>query len=102
MAGRRYIKRKNEIARQRGLKGVEARRRLMIERAEPMKVVGRIETFGVLGEHTIELLDGGDERKVWIRVDGEIRCPRTLEGVVRVLAGWIWNKRKVKNELVKN
>lgn len=92
MASASYIGKRKAEAVRRGRMGVAARRARMLEQAAPLRVVGGIHTSGCLGEHHIELLDGGDESRVWIRVDGSLRTPRTLRGVVRVLSGWIFGE----------
>lgn len=93
MASDNYLqKRKKALSERnskRGKLGNEAKRRMMKERGEVSNVVGGFTTFGCMGDHTVELLDCGDEVAVWIRVDGEIRAPRTIRGVRAVLAKWI-------------
>ena len=83
-----------------GKYGNEVKRRMMRDQASGMEVVGGFTTFGSLGEHTVDLLDCGDPKRVWMRVDGEIRCPRTADGIVRVLGKWLWRKAPVAQKKV--
>lgn len=78
-----------------GKYGNEVKRKRMRERAIPLEVVGTIRTTGNMGDHFIEILDGGDESHVWLRVDGELRKPRTMNGVHRILSKWIWREQHV-------
>ena len=94
MASASYIRKKRERAKERSKLGVAARRAKMQERGSDLEVAGTITTTGNLGNHFIEILACDDPVHVWLRVDGELRRPRTLRGVVRVLAGWIWRKYK--------
>jgi hypothetical protein len=90
MASASYIRKRREIARKRSLKGVEARRRKMMELAEEYRVVAEVRTSGSLGEHHIELLSCGDPLRVAVRFDGQLRKPRTAKGFVRMLGDWLW------------
>lgn len=94
MASHSYIRKKqkklSEINSKKGKFGNEVKRKLMQERAAPLKVVGGLRTYGNMGEHHIQLLDGGDESQIWIVVDGEIRTPRTMIGFFSVMNRWVW------------
>ena len=71
-------------------KGVEARRRLMLERSATWRDVGGFITDGVLGVHSVRLLacETYGERLA-VTVDGQHRQARTLRGVVRCMAKMI-------------
>lgn len=71
---------------------------MMLERAKPLEVVGTISTTGNMGDHFIELLDGGSENHCWLRVDGQLRRPRTMNGVHRVLSKWIYLKSRLTKD----
>jgi len=85
MASARYIQAKRKRNSERGKYGNEVKVRLRMERADEMRVVAEVRTSGSLGDHCIELLDCGEPLRVWVRVDGEIRRPRTARGFVSVL-----------------
>ena len=93
MASASYIRAKNKKAKERSLKAVEARRNKRLSEASDLKVVGTIKTTGTLGNHFIELIDGGEPNVVWMRINGEIRKPRSANGIKRVLSHWIWRQR---------
>ena len=94
MASTSYLnkKRKEASARnsQRGILGNKVKARLRMERGSDLVVVGGMTTWGSMGEHTIELLACDDPTHVWIRVDGELRQPRTMRGFFSVLNKWAW------------
>lgn len=93
MASTSYLNKKrrelSERNSRRGKYGNEVKRRIMHERGNDGIVVGGFETWGNMGEHTIELIDCGDESMLWIRVDGELKMPRTMRGVRAVITKWI-------------
>lgn len=93
MASASYIRKRREIASKRGKYGNEVKRQKMIARAVPLEVVGGFTTWGSMGEHEIEILACDDPTHVWIRVDGELRRPRTMDGVHRVLSKWVYRIR---------
>ena len=76
------------------MKGVEARRNKRIEKASELEVVGKMVTSGTFGDHVIELMvdNGLDDPVVWMRVDGELRRPRTARGIHKVVSEWIFHK----------
>ena len=92
MASASYIRKKRARASARGKYGNEVKRQFMTERAEEMRVVGTMTTTGSFGNHLIELLSCDEPGVVWLRVDGDIRSPRSANGIRRVLADWIWRK----------
>jgi hypothetical protein len=66
----------------------------MQERSGDLEVVGGCHTYGNLGTHHIEVLTGEDPTHVWLRIDGELRTPRTMRGFVSVLSRWFYEKGK--------
>ena len=75
----------------RAMKGVEARRRIRMERTSGMTDVGGIATDGIFGAHSIRVLSYGDaEPHYAITVDGQHRKPRTERGILRLLARMVY------------
>ena len=87
----------SEMRSKSGKLGNEVRARLRMERGKDLEVVGGCHTYGSLGEHHIELLACDDPEHVWIRVDGEMRCPRTMRGFMAVLSDWFYWKGALRN-----
>ena len=76
-----------------GKRGNKVKRDRMAENALEMRVTGTMTTTGIFGDHFIELLvDDYDPLNCWMRVDGEIRRPRTCAGVKRIVGEWIFRK----------
>jgi hypothetical protein len=73
-----------------------AKNRLRMERTSAMRDVGGFVTDGCLGAHTVRLLAWADGSHVAVRVDGKDRQARTLRGVVRILAGVIFKKGRLR------
>ena len=97
MPSKTYIRIKSQEASDRNSKrGKISAKRAREKRqaqASELVVTGTMKTTGVFGEHFIELLaDEHDPLHCWMRVDGEIRKPRTCAGVRRVVSDWIWTK----------
>jgi hypothetical protein len=96
MASTAYLRRKRaEVSSrnsERGKASARKRRERMEEAGSGLSVTGRMETSGSFGNHVIELLACDDPTHVWLRVDGKLRCPRTCDGVKRVVGEWIWEK----------
>jgi len=65
---------------------------LRLERGRDLQVVGGCRTYGSLGDHHIELLACDDPTHVWLRIDGELRTPRTMRGFKAVLADWFYQR----------
>jgi len=94
---RKKQKKLSEINSKRGSYGNEVKRRKMAEHASALRVTGTMITSGVFGDHCIELLaDYTDPIHCWMRVDGELRNPRTCAGVKRIVGEWLWRKRNRK------
>lgn len=90
MPSKSYIAQQRKKASRKGRLGARARQQKIAAEGREMQVVGGCTTWGVLGEHTIELLAGDDSRCAWIRVDGRTRTPRTLRGFASILSRWLW------------
>jgi hypothetical protein len=75
----------------RGKYGNEVKAEKRMAEAEESVVVATVRTSGSLGEHCIELLSCGDPLRVYVRLDGELRRPRTAQGFVRLLGQWLWH-----------
>ena len=92
----RNVRRFKRLQREKGLKGVEARRAKREREFAEMRVVGGFVTFGCLGEHTVELLYGENYSTDFlaVSVDGEPRRPRSLRGVGRCVALMLWGKAR--------
>jgi hypothetical protein len=94
MASASYIRKKQERASERGRKGAYARFEKHKQSLGEFRVVGGCRTYGNLGKHHIELLACDDPECVWIRVDGRMRCPRTMRGFKAVMSEWFYGKAK--------
>ena len=92
MASNTYLRKKKQSRTDRARKGGNARFEKYKSMHDPVPV-GGFTTWGIMGDHVIRLLDCGDDSVVWIEVDGQIRAPRTLTGVKRIVSEWIWRKR---------
>ena len=94
MSSTTYLRKEAEATRnrnsERGKRGNEVKRQRMREQASKMTVVATVKTDGSLGEHLIELIDGGAPMVVWIRFDGKTYRPRTARGFVSLLGRRIW------------
>lgn len=85
--------RQKERKHARATKGVEARRRIRMERVAGMTDVGGITTDGLFGAHTIRILAyAGDEPLCAITVDGQHRQARTQRGILRLLARMVYGR----------
>ena len=87
-----YIRKRRKIAKEKSKLGVEARRRKREAEASEMRVTGVVKTSGIFGEHEVQFLDFGDERLGYVRVDGELRRPRTVRGFEKTMDKWLWKK----------
>jgi hypothetical protein len=98
MASESYLRRKRKATSERnsirGKYGNKVKAELRMERGRNLEVVGGCRTYGSLGEHHIELLACDDPAHVWIRVDGHLRCPRTMRGFKSVMSDWFYKKEK--------
>lgn len=93
MAGYKYKQKLKKQRIDRATKGGHAKfEKCKNRNLHSLVVVGTIRTTGSMGYHLIELMDGGDEAHVWIRVDGLLRTPRTMNGVHRVLSKWVYRR----------
>lgn len=87
----RKARRRNEIQREKSRKGVEARARLRMERAQAWRDVGGLVTDGVLGCHTVRLLVSESYGpRLAVTVDGVHRPARTMRGIVRRMGVMVW------------
>ena len=102
MASNSYLQRKRlECSARnstRGKYGNEVKAKLRMERGQDLEVVGGFTTFGSMGDHTVELLACDDPIHVWIRVDGELRTPRTMRGMHSVLSRWVYKTRRMNEQ----
>lgn len=86
-----YLKKERKHAR--AMAGVEACRRIRMERTSGMTDVGVITTDGLFGAHTIRILSYGDaEPHYAITVDGEHRQARTERWILRLIARMVARK----------
>lgn len=81
---RRRAVRLKDLQTEKSRKGVEAKRRLMLERAAAWRDVGGLVTDGVLGVHSVRLLAS--------ETYGQHRQARTLRGLGRCMAKMIYAK----------
>lgn len=88
-----------KLQREKSALGVEAKKRLRVERFEAWWDVGGFVTDGVLGVHRVRLMESDSfGRRLAVCVDGVQRDARTLRGVARCMGEMVF-KRMVARSL---
>jgi hypothetical protein len=95
-----YFKRRRIKLLERSRKGVLARERKRLAAVRETREVGQVVFSGQMfgGVHTLRCLDAGDETRLWIKVDGLARRPRTWQGLMRLVVKRIIRGNKIRRE----
>jgi hypothetical protein len=77
------------------MRAIKERKRLTA--AQAAVCVGIVVFDGAMfgGKHTLRCWDFGDERMVWIEIDGQHHKPRSWRGVLRLIAKRLTNSRRI-------